>query len=165
MCRRHLLIVLIFTVSWSFLIIGCTDYKQDSIIQQDFADEEELERNVIVYYVDGQTAAIKKNSVKIKNEYDIWMELQNFGVVTEDCELLSLEINLNDKTLNLDFNSSTGDLIRNMGSTGEIEIIGCIVNTYLEAYDSNGIRLTEEGTSLETSHGGVIEGYCGYIDL
>lgn len=120
-------------------------------------------RSVTVYYVDDATAEVTGKSVEIGDEYDIWAALKETGILTEDCELLSLEVNESEKKIDLDFNTATGDRIRSMGTTGETQIIGCIVNTYLEAYACDGIRLTEEGQSLQTSHGANFDGYSGAI--
>lgn len=112
-----------------------------------------------VYYVDDQTAEITKKNVEVSNEYEIWDALKETGILTDECELLSLKVNEDDNTLDLDFNSATGDRIRSMGTTGETEIIGCVINTYLETYSAKGIKLTEEGQPLETSHGADMSGY------
>ena len=100
-------------------------------------------------------------SVEIRDEYDIWNALIESGILTEECELLSLNVNEAEKKMDLDFNSATGDRIRSMGTTGETQIIGCIINTYLEAYSCDGIRLTQEGQAFVTSHGANFDGYSG----
>ena len=120
-------------------------------------------RQVLVYYVDDQTAEVTGKSVEIQNERDIWNALIENGILTEDCELLSLSISEGEKKIDLDFNAATGDRIRSMGTTGETQIIGCIVNTYLEAYGCDGIRLTEEGQPLQTSHGANYDRYSGMV--
>ena len=48
-------------------------------------------------------------------------------------------------------------------TTGGTEIVGCIINTYLEAYGCEGIRLTEEGQAFVTSHGAGLDGYSGKV--
>ena len=120
-------------------------------------------RIITVYYVDAQTAEIVSESVEIHDEYDIWDALKENGILTEDCELLSLTVNEAEKKIDLDFNSAVGDRVRSMGTTGETEIVGCIINTYLEAYGCEGIRLTEEGRTFETSHGADLDGYSGKV--
>lgn len=120
-------------------------------------------RTVALYYVDGETAESATKSIEIQNEQDIWNALKTEGVLTDECELLSLTVNSSDNTLELDFNSATGNRIRSMGTTGETEIIGCIVNTYLEAYNCTGIKLTENGQVLETSSGANLDGYIEKI--
>lgn len=128
--------------------------------QDDPADKEES-RTATIYYVDDQTAEIVTKTAEVENEKDIWNILKEEGILTEGCEILSFKVNELDKKIDLDFNSATGDRIRSMGTTGEIEIMGCIVNTYLDTYGCDGIRLTEEGSRLETSHGADHDGYIG----
>ena len=130
-------------------------------ISEDPAGNNPQTRTVTVYYVDDQTAEVTGKSVEIQDEYDIWNALIESGILTEECELLSLNVNEAEKKMDLDFNSATGDRIRSMGTTGETQIIGCIINTYLEAYGCEGIRLTEEGQALVTSHGANFDGYSG----
>lgn len=127
------------------------------------SEDIEEQREIMVYYVDDQTAEVTGRIVEITNESDIWSALQESGILTEECELLSFAVNEDEKKIDLDFNGATGERIRSMGTTGETQIIGCIVNTYLEAYGCDGIRLTEEGQVLQTSHGADYDGYSGKI--
>lgn len=124
---------------------------------------EEL-RIVTLYYVDDQTAEITKKDVEIKDENDLWKELQKAGILTDDCSLLSIQTDETSGVMELDFNSATGERIRSMGTTGETEIIGCIVNTYLEAYNCEKIKLKEEGDSFESSHASY-DGYITYMEF
>lgn len=130
-------------------------------ISEDPVGDNPQPRTVTVYYVDDQTAEVTGKSVEIRDEYDIWNALIESGILTEECELLSLNVNEAEKKMDLDFNSATGDRIRSMGTTGETQIIGCIINTYLEAYSCDGIRLTQEGQAFVTSHGANFDGYSG----
>ncbi|WP_302245831.1 hypothetical protein [[Ruminococcus] torques] len=116
-------------------------------------DEDENSREARVYYVDDITGEIMGKTITVKTEYDIWKALQGNGILTEGCQLLSFKVNEETHLIDLDFNAATGEYIRSMGTTGEIQIIGCIINTYLETYDCDGIKLTEEGKVLQTSHG------------
>lgn len=54
--------------------------------------------------------------------------------------------------LELDVDVAFGDWLRSFGTTGEREIISCVVNTYLDAYKAEEIKLTEEGQVLCTGH-------------
>ena len=127
------------------------------------SDVSQQARSVCIYYVDEQTAEVAGKNIEIHDEYDIWAALKENGLLTEECELLSLNVNEDEKKIDLDFNAATGERIRSMGTTGEIQIIGCIINTYLEAYGCESIRLTEEGQVLQTSHGANFDGYSGEI--
>lgn len=124
----------------------------------------EESRIVTLYYVDDQTAKISKKDVEINNENDLWKELQKAGILTDDCSLLSMTADVTSGVIELDFNAATGERIRSMGTTGETEIVGCIVDTYLEAYNCEKIRLTEEGKSFESSHASY-DGYITYMEF
>lgn len=138
---------------------GAVSEETDTDIQIDNA----AGKTATIYYVDAQTAEITTKTAEVQDEKDIWNILKEEGILSEDCEILSFKINDTDKKIDLDFNSATGDRIRSMGTTGETEIIGCIVNTYLETYNCDGIRLTEEGNALQTSSGAEFDGYSGKI--
>ena len=141
-----------------------TGNQSDQPVTSDEPVDDTAEGRIItVYYVDAQTAEILSESVEIHDEYDIWDALKENGILTEDCELLSLTVNEAEKKIDLDFNSAVGDRVRSMGTTGETEIVGCIINTYLEAYGCERIRLTEEGRTFETSHGADLDGYSGKV--
>ncbi len=138
---------------------GAVSEETDTDIQIDNA----AGKTATIYYVDAQTAEITTKTAEVQDEKDIWNILKEEGILSEDCEILSFKINDTDKKIDLDFNSATGDRIRSMGTTGETEIIGCIVNTYLETYNCDGIRLTEEGNALQTLSGADFDGYSGKI--
>lgn len=147
-----LLICILFAI-----VPGCSAHAE-------LSDSEES-RMVTVYFVDGASAEMAGENFMVQDEYDIWNALQEKGVLNEDCKLLSLLVDEQNKKLDLDFNRATGERIRSMGTTGEMEIIGCLINTYLDAYDYDKIRLTEDGDSFETSHGAVFDGYEERMDF
>lgn len=128
-------------------------------------EPQEEKREVKIYYIDDETAEPVSVKVMIEDENDIWSALQEKGILNEDCELLSFDVDEEEGKIDLDFNTALGDRIRSFGTTGETEIIGCLVNTYLDAYDCEGIRLTEEGAPLETSSGADFDGYSGRIEF
>ena len=127
-------------------------------------EEETSSRSVTVYYVDDLSGVVVGKAAEITDEYDIWNALKENGILTDECELNSIRIN-DDQTMDLDFNHATADRINSMGTTGETEIIGCIVNTYLDAYDCSGIRLLDEGKDFVSSHGAVFDKYPGRIEF
>ena len=127
-------------------------------------DDKQKSYRVTVYYVDDSSAAVLGKSVEVSDEFDIWNALKTNGILTAECELISMKLNA-DQTMDLDFNHATADRINSMGTTGETEIIGCIVNTYLDAYDCTGIRLLEEGQDFVSSHGAEFSKYPGRIDF
>lgn len=114
---------------------------------------EQSTRSVTIYYVDDLSAVVMGKKTDVTDEYDIWNALKEYGILTEDCELQKMDLNEADRTMTLDFNEATANRINSMGTTGETEITGCIINTYLEAYDCTGIRLTVDGQGFVSSHG------------
>ena len=143
------------------LMVGCVD--KDSTYNELTSKEEN--KSVSVYYIDDATAEPVSEEVLISDENDIWSALQEKGILEEDCELLSFEVDQEKRRIDLDFNTALGDRIRSFGTTGETEILGCLINTYLDAYECDGIRLTEEGALLETSSGADFDGYSGRIEF
>ena len=60
----------------------------------------------------------------------------------------------------VDFNGAFGVYVSSKGTTGEYYTIGSIVNTFLDAYGCEKIKITVEGNTLETGH----NDYPGYMD-
>lgn len=124
---------------------------------------EPASRTVTVYYVDDLSAVVVGKKMDVTDEYDIWNALKDYGILTDGCELQSMEINEADQTMVLDFNEATADRINSMGTTGETEITGCIINTYLEAYGCKGVRLTVNGQAFVSSHGADFGKYTARV--
>lgn len=139
------------------------DAFSESTVEDEAQGQDEALRSVTIYYVDDLSAAVVGQKMDISDEYDIWNALIEYGILTSECRLLSLDVNEAERTIDLDFNTATADRINSMGTTGETEIVGCIVNTYLEAYDCTGIKLTVEGQDFVTSHGAEFSDYPGRI--
>lgn len=131
--------------------------------ESDVVEETKQPWIATVYFVDDPSGEVIGEGVKVQDEYDIWTALQERGILTDDCELVSLNVDKNQKKIDLDFNGATGKRINSMGTTGETEIIGCMINTYLDSYDCEKIRITEEGQNFETSHGAVYDDYVGWM--
>lgn len=140
--------------------------KESELNNNETQSEKEKEAWIIdVYYINQETGGLETKSEKVTNEKDIWKCLQEEKIITDECELISFALNEKDKKIDLDFNKVTGDKIRSMGTTGETEILACIIDTYLEAYNCNEIRLTEDGESFETGNGACLDGYSTKIEL
>lgn len=113
-----------------------------------------------IYYVDSDTAEIKNHEIEstdISPEI-IWDNLKNEGVLTEQCKLNQSNVDKEKKKIDIDVNSEFGNYIRSMGTTGEEEILVCIIRSYLETYNFKGIKITENGEPLDTGHT-IIDGY------
>lgn len=141
------------------------DIQKNQVEQNTTADNQQTTKSIKIYYINDETGTLQTKGTEILDEKDIWRQLQNTGIITEDCQLLEFSLNESEKKIDLDFNKATGDRIRSMGTTGESEILACIINTYLDAYECDGIKLTEEGEPLETNSGGDFNGYSSRIEL
>ena len=92
------------------------------------------------------------------NEEKIWSLLQEKSVITPECGMNSFKVNEEEKTIDLDVDEGFGNYIRSMGTTGETEVLACVVNTYLDSFQCEKIKITEAGRTFETS-GAVLAGY------
>ena len=94
----------------------------------------------------------------------IWDELQASRILNEESEWNSTTVTEEDKTIILDVNHGFGEFIRGFGTAGEQEIIACVVNTFLEAYQYEGMKITEEQEPLMTGHR-ELDSYMGIQTL
>ena len=102
-----------------------------------------------------QTEGVETDSL---NEEKIWSLLQEKSVITPECGMNSFKVNEEEKTIDLDVDEGFGNYIRSMGTTGETEVLACVVNTYLDSFQCEKIKITEAGRTFETS-GAVLAGY------
>ena len=72
------------------------------------------------------------------------------SMLNEDISLNSAE--LLDSRLNLDFNQAFLDQLLTYGTAGERMMIGCVVNTYLSAYEAETVYITVNGEIMESGH-------------
>lgn len=147
-----------------------TDTKKqesDTAADDNESDSEEMQqaKTVKIYSINDESGELESKEMEIKDEQEIWTCLQDTGIIDQDCKLLGLTVDKEAHTMELDFNSATGDRMRSMGTTGTEEILACIVDTYLDAYSCEKIKLTEEGKVLDTGDGAHLDGYMERIDL
>lgn len=69
----------------------------------------------------------------------------NEGIALNSVELVNTQ-------LNLDFNQAFLDQLLTYGTAGERMMIGCVVNTYLSAYDAETVYITVNGEIMESGH-------------
>lgn len=167
-----------------FLLTGCKDQgtseqagepsiQEGQLSEQmDDADSDEKETNeeqssetesnhkIKIYYVDPDTAEITSR-VEEFSEVDaerIWMAFQQDGLVPETCKINSFQ-EVDEQKIEMDVTADFGEKLRSMGTTGEEEIMHCVVNTYLEAYNCDEIKITEDGQTLYSNN----REYEGYL--
>ncbi len=62
------------------------------------------------------------------------------------------QVTVNGSELALDMNEAFLMQVYTMGTTGERMLIGCLVNTFLSAYDCEYVMLTVEGEIINSGH-------------
>ena len=128
-----------------------SDTKNDTEKKDDKKEESEKTKSVMKI----QTEDVETDSL---NEEKVWSLLQEKSVITPECGMNSFKVNEEEKTIDLDVDEGFGNYIRSMGTTGETEVLACVVNTYLDSFQCEKIKITEAGHTFETS-GAVLAGY------
>ena len=84
------------------------------------------------------------------------------SVLSSDVQALECDKQTVDgvECLDVDFNEAFGAYVCSMGTTGEYYTIGSVVNTFLNAYGCEKVKITVEGNTLETGHAE----YPGYMN-
>ena len=90
---------------------------------------------------------IKVNEV---NPVSILWELKQRNPVLENVEIN--HCSFDDGFLTIDFNQAFADVVCSMGTSGELMIVGSVVNTYLSALHTDSMYFTVEGEILESGH-------------
>lgn len=117
-----------------------------------------------VYVCNDDATAFVSESVKIDEltPENIVNALIDKSVLSSDVQVLKCDKQTVDgvESLEIDFNEAFGAYVCSMGTTGEYYTIGSIVNTFLDAYGCEKVKITVEGNTLETGHAE----YPGYMN-
>ena len=105
-----------------------------------------------IYYIDDESGQTMEEEVEVEtlDANTIWKKMQEKGIVPGDATVLSFV--QNGDTLELDLDEKFGEYIRRQGSMGEQEILKCIVNTYLDNFSAQKLKITEEGMVFSSGH-------------
>lgn len=135
-----------------------SDKKEDQTVQEDKSAE------ITIYTSNDDATAFVAESVKIDEltPENIVNALVQKSVLSSDVRVLKYEEQTADgvKSLDVDFNEGFGAYVCSMGTTGEYYTIGSVVNTFLDAYGCEKIKITVEGNTLESGHAE----YPGYMN-
>lgn len=150
------------------------DQKEENKEEQSGENSDEKSENTVsnedkfveinAYVSNDDTTAFVAESVKIDEltPENIVNALVQKSVLSSDVRVLKCEEQTVDgvKSLDVDFNEAFGAYVCSMGTTGEYYTIGSIVNTFLDAYGCEKIKITVEGNTLESGHAE----YPGYMN-
>lgn len=135
-----------------------SDKKEDQTVQEDESTE------ITIYTSNDDATAFVAESVKIDEltPENIVKVLIEKSVLPSDVQVLKCDKQTIDgvESLDVDFNEAFGAYVCSMGTTGEYYTIGSIVNTFLDAYGCEKIKITVEGNTLESGHAE----YPGYMN-
>lgn len=118
---------------------------------------------ITVYYSNADATAFESSEVSIPSlsPEAVLGALVSQGALTADVAENSFTVNTVDgkASIELDLNSAFAAYVSNMGSTGEYYTVGALVNTFLDAYECEQIRITVDEDVLSTGHAE----YPGYL--
>lgn len=136
------------------------DKKDDTAIEETPSAPEAQMQRAIVYFVDDQGVVQKKEIEAAElNEQSLWQLLKDDGTVSTDSTVLSM--NIDDKNqIQLNVNHAFGEQMRSLGTSGETMLFRCVINSYLDTFSCGKIMVTEEGSTLDSSH----KSYEGYYE-
>lgn len=112
--------------------------------------EEKISVNVYRPGEDGETLEVEVKECGELNENILWELLKETTSIPKESVVNALKVD-GDK-LELDVDQLFGDELRSYGTSGENVLMGCVVNTYLDAYKVSSIKITEEGQVLCSGH-------------
>lgn len=150
------------------------DQKEENKEEQSGENSDEKSENTVsnedksveinAYVSNDDATAFVAESVKIDEltPENIVNALVQKSVLSSDVRVLKCEEQTVDgvKSLDVDFNEAFGAYVCSKGTTGEYYTIGSIVNTFLDAYGCEKVKITVEGNTLETGHAE----YPGYMN-
>lgn len=112
--------------------------------------EEKVE--ITVYYPDEMAENMLTEVVacdEVTKEV-VWELLKEKDIISEECDIHTFE--QNQTVIDLDVNEAFGNQLRSYGTTGEKMMIHCVVNTFLDAFECEKIKITENGEILCSGH-------------
>lgn len=128
------------------------DSKESEKEEPEITEEvsEKISVNVYIANSEDGTLTVEKKECEELNASVLWGFLKETGIIPEGSEVISLDEE--GGKLLLDVDSVFGERLRSQGTAGEREILGCVVNTFLDAYGCDEIKITEEGKVLLSGH-------------
>ena len=118
---------------------------------------------ITVYYTNADATAFESSEVQIASlsPEAVLEALVSQGALTADVAENSFTMSTVEgkASIELDLNSAFATYVSNMGTTGEYYTVGALVNTFLDAYECEQIRITVDGNALSTGHAE----YPGYL--
>ena len=113
-------------------------------------DTKKISVNVYRFNPDDETFVVETKECDELSEQNIWSLLKETTSIPADSNVKSFK--MNGDQLELDVDHAFGEKLRSYGTSGEDALMGCVVNTYLDAYKCSSIKITEDGQTLCSGH-------------
>ncbi len=117
--------------------------------------QEKEDNKVLIYYGNDNADGIIYKEV-VLNEWSVEAlidELAKVNIVSLDTKVRAVYVDeKNTKLLHLDMSREFREYVSMMGTAGEYIVIGGLVDTFLDAYGCENVKITVEGKALETGH-------------
>lgn len=89
-------------------------------------------------------------STELISAETVLAELKKQNVLPE--AVLMNSFHMEDGLITMDFNQAFADALCSMGTSGELMIVGSVVNTFLDAFQAESVYFTVDGEILESGH-------------
>lgn len=129
------------------------------------AEVSEEKKQVEIFYGNENADGIISEVVDMEpvTATKILAELSKKNIISADTRVLGLtKENVEGKVrLRLNMSGEFQEYVSMMGTSGEYIVVGCLVNTFLKAYDAEDVLIFIEGKTFETGH----ELYDNYLQF
>lgn len=140
-----------------------TQQKEEPTQPAESEQGSQSQQKIKIYFANNDASGFETEEVAMEevSAEKIWEQLVVKGVVPADTQVISCTEKTVDgeKALQLDLSEKFSTYLNGQGSSGEYLTVGCICNTFLDAFDGESIRITVDGKKLETGHAE----YPGYM--
>lgn len=153
MKKRTVLIMTTLILWLGSTIVGCGNNENDFLEEIDKSTETEQNGREIALYVgneNGDGLVTETVSVEELTPEAILLALSEKNVIPKETKVLDFKDE--GETLTLDLSKEYQEYVSSYGTSGELVIVGGVVNTFLDAYDADTITILVEGSAWDTGH-------------
>lgn len=129
-----------------------TQQKEESTQSAEPEQGSQSQKEIKIYFANKDASGFETEEVAMEDvsAEKIWEQLVAKGVVPADTQVISCTEKTIDgeKALQLDLSEKFSTYLNGQGSSGEYLTVGCICNTFLDAFDGESIRITVDGKNL-----------------
>lgn len=122
----------------------------EAVIEEEKTTAKKVE--ITVYYPDEMAENVLTEVVECDEltVEAVWNLLKEKEIISEECEINAFwQDNVG---IDLDVNEAFGTQLRSYGTTGEKMMLHCVVNTFLDAFQSEQMKITENEEILCSGH-------------